>query len=170
MYKRQLLKTIARNDRLICTACGNTAVLDVYGFLHPQGPADVVWEDPQQWFSWQEEQMQKRVCQMDFCFEREAELRLPLRPGRPYDRVGAGVVYVDRTGLGYRGTLQGKTVDLHFLAQEVATLPFSTGKHFEIPSTETMYCFYPQQGQASIYFVMALNAMHANQKKDKPTP
>ena len=114
--------------------------------------------------------MRKRVQEPGFLFERAAELRLPLRPGRPYERVGEGTVYVDGGGMGYRGTLQGTTVDLYFPAKEVATLPFSTGDHFEIPSTETMYCFHPAQGQATIYFVMALNALHANQEKNKQAP
>lgn len=164
------LKTIAKGNELICAACANTAVLDTYGFLHPKTPADVALEDPQQWYSWQEANMRKRVQEPGFRFACKAELRLPLRPGRPYEHVGEGVVYVDGGGLGYRGTLEGNDADLYFPAREVATLPFSTGDHFEIPSTETMYCFYPEQGQAAIYFVMALNALHANQEKNKQAP
>lgn len=50
----------ARGNTLTCTHCGNTAIMDEYGLMHPKGEADVVFEDTVAWCAFQ-----KRVLEED---------------------------------------------------------------------------------------------------------
>jgi hypothetical protein len=45
----------SKENRLHCSKCGNTALVDKYGFLQPFDDKCVVFDDPVKWTVWQRE-------------------------------------------------------------------------------------------------------------------
>lgn len=114
-----------QGDAIVCTACGNGARLNEYYDLLPLDERCVIPATPRVWFDQERENAARAVREPDFCLTEQVELgMLPrykyLTREATSERVGEGTLTLDRTGLRYRGTCRGRSVELH---QSIDRLP-----------------------------------------------
>ncbi len=101
------------HDNVIeCKHCGNGATLDDRFNLVPIGDS-VIPCNPREWYDWERREMRRAVADPDFAMEENVILGVQPRYGyvkhglQTYD-VGKGKLRVDRSGLKYVGTRDGK--------------------------------------------------------------
>lgn len=78
---------------LICTNCGNCAVMSTRGFFSPGNPDDVVFEDLHQWVEWEKSRMREAIQDPDFLIETEVTLLKPFDE-HSFRQVGKGSLMV----------------------------------------------------------------------------
>lgn len=114
-----------QGDTIVCTACGNGARVNEYYDLLPLDGDCVIPTTPRVWFDRERENAAWAVRKPEFRLEEPVELgMLPrykyLTQEATSEIVGEGTLTLDRTGLCYRGTCRGETVELR---QSIAHLP-----------------------------------------------
>lgn len=160
LYKCPRCKTefslATENDRLFCTACGNAARMDRFGFLLPEQDAEI-YRHVSDWVAYQRACIREAAAQPSFCIEAEAELQLHLdERSLSYTTVGSGVVRLDRSALTYEGTRRGEPVTLTFPLSTMFKLPFSSGENFEAPNPVEVIAFAPLDRRMISKFVHAV--------------
>lgn len=156
---KQSLCMHSRGMELTCRACGNTAVMDRYGFFHAKGPQDVVFEDAIAWSTFQSEQMRKAVQQPDFALCEAVTLQMPPAPERQYEDCGEGRLRLDHENIYYDGTAHGETVHWTFPLAGFVALPFTPNQNLEVPSAKGLYSFVPQRIDAIMQWVSAVDEL-----------
>ena len=106
------MQMIGENDTIYCKHCGNGARLDdKYNLIPFEGSA--IPRNPRVWFDWQRREMRKAVVDPDFCMEEHVTLSMQPEYGYVKDNkmgypVGDGILHLDKNGLSYKGTRNGK--------------------------------------------------------------
>lgn len=149
-----------RGAEIICSACGNTGVMDEYGFLHPKGKEDVIPDTPLDWHDWQRAQLQKEIEKPDFLMTSPCTLWFSEKPGDKKAAAGTGQVTMTRDGIVYEGAFFGKPFTLSGKAAAVIGLPFSAGKTFEIPCGTQFYQIEPENKRIIMKWVDAMDLVH----------
>ena len=114
-----------QGDTITCSACGNSAAVNEYYDLIPKDETCVIPETPRVWFDLERERAAQAVRASDFVLEEKVQLgMLPkykhLTKEATSEIVGEGTLALDQTGICYRGTCGGETVELR---QNIAQLP-----------------------------------------------
>ena len=114
-----------QGDTITCSACGNSAAVNEYYDLIPRDKTCVIPDSPRVWFDLERENAARAVREPGFILEEQ--VRLGMLPRYKYltkeatsEIVGEGILTLDRTGICYRGTCRGETVELR---QNIAQLP-----------------------------------------------
>lgn len=148
----------SRGNRLFCRACGNAAVMDEYGLLAPETADAVVFEDAAAWNAWQRTEM-ARVC-ADPAFRMESKVRLRISDlEQPFRDAGEGRIALDREGLHYAGTLDGRDHAETFPLPGILGISADFGENFEIVMDATTYRFYLEKGQEVIGYAHAIDIL-----------
>lgn len=148
---------VTKKDKISCEKCGYLTSLDNrYAFT-----GDFQFENLTQWYDWQKELLEKEIRENeDFSMVSDVQLRLP-SDGKGLTRSGGqGVCTLNRHGLTYRGTKDGKEVELHFSIQHIYRLLFGAGEDFELYNgTEILY-FVPTEKRSAVDWYMASMILH----------
>jgi 1-acyl-sn-glycerol-3-phosphate acyltransferase len=99
----------AERNALKCGQCGNTALMDEYGFLAPATEHDVAFQTPPRWYNWQKEQY-RHVFDSAAVYSEACKLFHITDDGK-YVLVGEGSFHLSQDALQYMGTCEGETVD-----------------------------------------------------------
>lgn len=115
-----------RGDKIVCKHCGNGATLDNKYNLVPIGDS-VIPRNPREWFDWQRREMRKTVSDPDFALEERVILStMPtygyLGDNKLAEVVGGGMLRLDRSGLKYIGTRDGKPWEVFIKSENINTL------------------------------------------------
>lgn len=146
-----------KGNRLHCTHCGAlTALNDRYGFDEGFDFANFG-----QWYDWQKELLEKQILSdPEYRLESEVELRLPSK-GNGLTRFGGrGKCTLDRTGLTYEGTREGKPWQAHFTLAQIYRLLFGAGVNFEVYNGTEILFFVPENKQSSIEWYLTSMIMY----------
>jgi len=147
----------SKDDLLFCTACGNAAQMDNYGFLQPEDGDCSIFRHVSDWVEYQRACIRKETDKEDFSIVTKAELQLHLNPrSLSHTTVGEGIVRLDSEALTYEGTRNGETVSLAFPLANMFKLPFSSGVNFEVPNPTEVVAFVPQDRRMISKFVLAV--------------
>ena len=115
------------HDNIIeCKHCGNGATLDDKYNLVPIGDS-VIPENPRIWYDWERREMRKAVLDPDFVMEEHVTLGMQpkygyVKHGLQSYPVGEGIVRIDRNGLTYTGTRDGKEWEVFIPRDRLYTL------------------------------------------------
>lgn len=114
-----------QGDTLTCTACGNGARLNPFYDLLPLDDTCVIPPSPRVWFDLERANAKQAVADPDFVLSEPVELgMLPkyklLKNQATSEIVGSGILTLDRTGICYRGTCNGRQVELR---KDILDLP-----------------------------------------------
>ena len=141
-----------RGCDIMCTSCGTKTILDERYQLAP----GFGFENFGQWFHWQKEQMRQKILQDEkFTLTSQVELRLPGDGWSLTRHAGTGVCTLNREGLCYCGTRDGRPYEVRFSIQRIYRLLFGAGENFEIYNgTEILY-FVPAVKQSSVDWYIA---------------
>jgi len=148
----------SRQDRLICRHCGNTAVMDRYGFLHASQPEHRVFEDIRAWHVWQIDRQRDAVAKDGFSEAYPVEL-MTAEGEQPYVPFGSGVLTLSESGFGYLGSCGGQPVVRHFPLPGRGGLNADYGSGIELADADTSYRFLMDDGQKVILIADQLAAL-----------
>lgn len=148
--------------RFFCAQCRNCALMDEYGFMHPEGAEDKVFESVADWAEYQREILRDEIKEEDFCIEAEGTLLMHTGNGKMNGTAaGRGMIRLDKEALSYEGERLGENVSLCWPLESFYKLSFGAGRHFDIPSSdETRISFKPDERQCVEKFVLAVDALY----------
>ena len=149
--QKYTIKTKKRD--VFCEKCGKLATLnDRYGFVEQTPFPDFV-----AWYHYGEEEMRRAIVSDEsFVLRARVTLKHASYDGKKMLRVaGEGECVLDRTGLTYRGSEDGKTVEKHFPSDRIYRLLFGAGEDFEIYEGKDIYYFVPEEKRCCVDFYIA---------------
>ena len=161
--KKYSIKT--EKDKLYCEHCGDlTSLSDRYEF-----DEDFQFADLTQWYDWQVDLLKKEINEYEnYAMTSKVELRLPGN-GRGLTRhSGYGTCTLNREGLTYSGTKDGKKVECHFSIQKIYRLLFGAGENFEVYDGTQIHYFVPEERRAAVDWYIASSILY-DITSSKPT-
>lgn len=152
-------KMKGEGNKLYCTECGNGMTLtDTYEMI-PLDNDCVIPSTQTEWFNMQREVIKEEVKNPDFIISEKVKLgMLPdygsLKDQKTSEIVGEGTIYLDRAGLKYVGTKNGKTFSFSI---DSASLP-TYGMCTDLSRFYTFYKgqfveFYPENNVVEKFFL-----------------
>ncbi len=142
----------AKNRSLTCEKCGLEACVDDrYGFTENKPFANFA-----QWYEWQNGELEKEIADNPaFALESKVELH-HAGTGKGLTRVaGEGVCSLNREGLTYRGSEDGKEIEKHFPLSQIYRLLFGAGEDFEIYEGKEIWYFVPENKRTCVVWYVA---------------
>ncbi len=135
---------------LACTSCGLQTSLSGRYDLSEEAP----FPNFAEWYQWQTDEFRRRIeADPDFRLEAYVELRHSSQNGKRMTRyAGDGHCVLDRSGLTYRGTRDGETIEKHFPMSQIYRLLFGAGEDFEIYEGKEIWYFVPEDKRCCVAF------------------
>ncbi|MCQ2529271.1 MAG: 1-acyl-sn-glycerol-3-phosphate acyltransferase [Saccharofermentans sp.] len=90
-------------NAIVCSKCGNTAIMNVYGLLDKAKEEDVIFDDLKKWTSWEKQEVMDQLKKGDFHMQLKAELH-KVFDDTTFARTGDGTVTITSTEIIYEGT------------------------------------------------------------------
>jgi len=158
--KKHCLTTKKR--KIFCNHCGYlTSLDDRYNFT-----GGFRFENLTQWYDYQLSLLQKEIAaDPDYRLISPVELRLPGNGNALTRHGGFGTCTLDREGLTYEGTKDGKEVTLHFSLQRIYRLLFGAGENFEIYDGTEIHYFVPEEKRSAVDWYMTSMLLHDKAKE-----
>jgi len=161
--------TDSTKTTLFCTSCGNTAVMDDFGFLHPRDEQSAIYPTTRDWNEWQIQDMAPSVSLDSFFLEEEADLYIS-EQDTPYQLAGKGSIRLDRAGFTFHGTFLDKTVERTFQLAGILGISSDYGSNFDVVSDRYTYRFLLKKGQKVISFTHALDLLRKDRSVQSYDP
>lgn len=141
----------SKNDRLFCTACQNSAQMNVSGVLEPQDNQCVVFSSPVVWNAWQRRQLAARIREGQADFHAKVtELRVADKFRGGYRICGSGELVLLQAELMFRGQIDGQAAELFFPLTHVPAVSTEFRFDFEICDASHAWWFFLQEPQQTI--------------------
>jgi 1-acyl-sn-glycerol-3-phosphate acyltransferase len=154
-------KMKSKKTKLYCSACGNTAFLDDYGFLQPLNDECVVFNNPVQWTAWQNENMLARVRENSFDLQAiVTELRIADKYTGAYRSCGCGKIDLKQQGLYFYGKVDGQIADLFFPIKMLPTISTEFSYDFEISDAKNAWWFFLAEEQQTVRLESAIALLY----------
>lgn len=151
----------SKRDRLYCSACGNAATIDEYGFLQPADPACVVFADPVKWTAWQRETMSEQVRDEKFLIQAlVTDLRVADTGYGAFRSCGCGYISLLQAGLYFHGQVDGQTTDLFFPIARLPSISTEFKHDFEICDDNHAWWFFLAEEQQTVRLESAITLLH----------
>lgn len=135
--------------------CGLNVELDKRYQLH-----GVEFKNISEWYEWQTDEIRKEIKNNpNFKLESRVELRHLSNDGKRCTRYsGNGVCVLDKNGLKYVGTQDGKEIEKIFPIEGIYRILFGAGEDFEIYDGKELYYFVPEDKRSAVlwYIVSGL--------------
>ena len=148
----------AKGKSLSCEHCGTLTTIDGrYRFAE-----SFPFPHPGKWYEAQRTALEQEIlADPDYVLESKVQLRLPSQDGRSLTRpAGEGICRLDRRGLTYTGTLDGKQEEKFFPIDKVYRLLFGAGENFEVYQGNEIHYFVPQEPRSCVQWYMASAILH----------
>lgn len=137
-------------NRVYCSACGLSTKIDGrYAF--DQG---FLFRNFKEWYGYQTAKYKEMLdSDPDFALASRVTLKHASIDGKSFLRTaGEGVCTLDRTGLLYEGSEDGKEIKKHFPIKQIYRLLFGAGENFEVYEGKEIWYFAPEIPQSSVNF------------------
>jgi len=154
-----------KGNTIFCTSCGNGATLaDTYELI-PFDETCVIPETQTRWFNMERDVIREEVEREDFVLEEPVKLGiLPdyalLKNQATSELVGSGILRLDRSGLSYNGTKNGKPFTFHIESRALPTYGMCTdlSRFYTFVNGEFLE-FYPEHSVVEKFF-LATEELH----------
>jgi 1-acyl-sn-glycerol-3-phosphate acyltransferase len=150
---------IGEGNKFYCKECGNGFTLTKTYDMIPLSSECILPATQTEWFNMQREIIKEEVKNPDFSFSERVKLgMLPkykkLKNQATSNIVGEGMLTIDRTGLTYLGTKDGKDFTFHLDSHEVPTYGMCTdiSRFYTFYKGEFME-FYPERKVVEKFFL-----------------
>jgi len=150
---------VSDKNTLICEKCGKVIIVDNRYNLDGVDFANI-----SEWYNWQKEVFRKEIKDNpDFFIESKVELRHLSTDGKTCTRhAGYGTCRLDRTGLVYTGTDDGKEITKTFEMKNIFRLLFGAGEDFEIYEGKEIYYFVPEEKRSCVTWYILSELLQEN--------
>lgn len=151
-------------EDIVCSECKNRVTLtDKYELIPSEG-SFLPYRDINEWNLDQRRVVREEIAAPDYAVEYPAsyiDLHYDRMRFRPYYSRGEGSVRIDRTGLRYVGTKDGKQVDLFYDIGTVPSTPFVPGKRNNLYFHNVYYGFAPKDDpKKSVKYMLIMEELH----------
>ncbi len=149
--EKYTIKTKKRD--IFCEKCGKLGSLtDRYLFENAEPFADFA-----AWYHFAEAELERKIEEdRDFSLSSPVVLKHASMDGKTMLRkAGEGECVLDASGLTYRGSEDGETVEKHFPMEKIYRLLFGAGEDFEIYEGKEIYYFVPEERRMAVDFYIA---------------
>ncbi len=147
-------------NTIYCANCGNGATLKKTYELVPFNENCVIPSTQTEWFNMQREVIKKEITAENYSFSQKVKLGAlnkykKLKDQKTSEIVGEGVVTVDRSGLSYVGTRDGKEFSFHIDSKDLPTYGMCTdvSRFYTFYKGEFME-FYPENPVTEKFFIV----------------
>lgn len=140
---------------LECQACGNSAVMDKYGFLTPLNESCKVFEFVCDWNSWQKEDFDRDFENGEIIIKDETQM-LVSHHHEPFKLLGIGTIQLDNQRFLFEGHLGPDVVTKEFPLSGILGVSAEYGVYFDLSENGYIYKFRPVVSQKVISFVHAV--------------
>lgn len=152
----------SKGNRLYCSVCGNTAVIDEYGFLQPLDDGCVIFDDPVKWNAWQRSNMSVLLTDNNFQMQVQVkELRIADKFYGVYRSCGYGQIILRREGMRFLGLVDGQKTELFFPIEMTPSVSTEFHYDFEICDQNNAWWFFLAEEQQTILLETAIALLHA---------
>ncbi|WP_371379200.1 lysophospholipid acyltransferase family protein [Sporomusa aerivorans] len=151
----------SKGRELYCSACGNAAIVDEYGFLEPADPTCVVFADPVKWTAWQREYMSEQVHDKKFLIQAlVTELRVADKFYGSFRSCGCGYVSLRQEGLFFHGRVDGEAADLFFPIERLPTISTEFEYDFEVCDDKHAWWIFLGEEQQTVRLESAISLLY----------
>lgn len=153
---------VENNRTMSCTKCGNSVVMDDYGFLQPKTSDDVCFENAALWYKYQKSELAKEMEKEDFSYSCKVKMSNNLKNEKELEYVSEGVITLTNSRFYYESDGYIKEFNYDLLVQ----LPFSIrpldNVYFEVPDGEGTFSFSPiDEKKEVIRFVQYIDIINS---------
>lgn len=133
-------------NTITCEHCNLNVSLDNRYQLH-----GVEFNNIAEWYDWQAEQIKHETNKENFSIKSNVELRHLSKDGKRCTRhAGNGVCTLNKQGLTYEGTQDGKEIKKFFPLETIYRILFGAGEDFEIYEDNELYYFVPENKKSAV--------------------
>jgi transcription elongation factor Elf1 len=140
---------------LECQSCGNTALMDKHGFLHPLDESCKVFEFVCDWNAWQKEDFDRDFENGEIIIKDEAQMLVSYHH-EPFKLLGKGMIELNNQRFLFDGHLGSQTVIKEFPLSGILGISAEYGVYFDLSEDGYIYKFRPVVSQKVISFVHAV--------------
>lgn len=142
----------SKKNVLTCDSCGKTwTVGDRYQFID-----DEKFDNFATWYEWQNKQMEELAAKGEYELRSKVELRHASIDGKSCTRhAGEGECVLNKDGLRYVGTDDGKEIEKFFPMSQIYRLLFGAGEDFEIYEGKQIWYFVPEEKRSAVEWYVA---------------
>ncbi|NCU25952.1 1-acyl-sn-glycerol-3-phosphate acyltransferase [Candidatus Nomurabacteria bacterium] len=145
---------------LFCTACGNKAIMDDYGFLKPFDDKCVVFDSPDKWNEWQFDRLKPIVMSDDFLVEDHAEMHISVKEAA-FTPETKGIIKLYHKQFEFTPD-NSEAEPLIFPISGIWGISSDYGVFFDLVGSENTYRFYLENGRKALTFSHALDILRAS--------
>ncbi len=151
----------SKETRLYCSVCGNTAVMDEYGFLQPLDSASAVFDTPVEWNAWQRRNMLKLLLDDDFHIHAKVkDLRVADKYYGAYRSCGNGEITLKKDGLYFLGKIDGQAAELFFPCELMPAISTEFKYDFEVCDNINAWWFFLEEEQQTVRLESAISLIY----------
>lgn len=150
-------------DVLTCTTCDNQVKVNQYGLFEKVKEDDVIFDNLPDWYKWQKEELKKQID--TFEIKQNVTVQTNIKTINSLEECGKGILYLNKDRLYYEGTIYGENVIKEFKLEQIAQLPFEPFVRFEIPDSEGMFRFIPEDVYTIIDYVQFVDLLNDERNK-----
>lgn len=150
-------------DILTCTTCDNQLKVNEFGLFEKVKDSDVIFNNLPDWYNWQKEELRKQLD--TFEISQNVILQSNIKTINSLEDCGKGVLYLNKDRLYYEGTLYDEHVTKEFKLEQIPQLPFEPFVRFEIPDSDAMFRFIPEDIYTIIDFVQFVDLLNDERNK-----
>lgn len=152
--------TLTTNKNLItCSCCGLS--VEVNNRYQLKG---VDFKNIADWYDWQTNEFRNELkLNSDYKLESKVELRHLSTYGKRCTRhSGFGICSLDKSGLKYVGTQDGKEIEKTFALDNIYRILFGAGEDFEIYDGNELYYFVPEDTRSAVIWYIFSGLLKEN--------
>lgn len=154
-------KMRSKENRLYCTTCGNTALIDNNGFLQPLDEYCRVFDDPVQWTVWQRSIMFSLLYSQGFeLYGAVKELRVADKFYGPFRTCGSGHISLRTDGLRFWGQIDHQDTELFFPISMIPTISTEFGYDCEICDKKNAWWIFLEEEQQTVRLECAISLLY----------
>ncbi len=131
-------------NEMTCSLCGNTVIMNKYGFLEGKTKEDVCFKYPYEWYLYQKKYIKDEINNNNVNVSFDVILRLHNHQKHNLEDAGEGKLILTNNEFYYEGTKYGEEYKKEFDLEHLAQTPFNPHHHIEVPTQEEFFQFVPK--------------------------
>lgn len=155
---------VENKNTLRCSHCQNGAKANKFGFLEKTTESDVIFKHPSDWSRFIKDNIRKECSENDIVLSSHAEIYMINHKKCKYEKVGEGIVTLDKDKFNINGKIIEKEYCHDFPVSQLISLPVSPGRHFEIQDGIDIYRIILDNKAESLEWISTLEIFNQNSK------
>lgn len=145
-----------------CEECGNKIYLDQYGLMQPASENNIMFENEEEWYKWENNLLLDEVRNNKLHIEHEMTMYRNHRDEWKMEEFATGILTLTNNAFIFDGTdLNGNHYHKEFALERIFQLPWKPNSHFEINGDEDgkFKLISKKQPNVVVKYVQAIDAL-----------